>query len=96
MQQYLVTAMDGTDAEAPGRRTTVRPDHFVRARELKASGNFITGGAILNEQGQMIGSMMVVQFNTEQELQSWLNTEPYIMGRVWEKIEVRPFKVADV
>lgn len=96
MQQYLVTAMDGTDAEAPDRRTAVRPDHFVRARELKASGNFITGGAILNEEGQMIGSMMVVQFNTEQELQSWLNTEPYIMGRVWEKIEVCPFKVADV
>ncbi|MGN6294657.1 MAG: YciI family protein [Chitinophagaceae bacterium] len=96
MQQYLVTAMDGADAAAPDRRATVRPDHFVRARELKASGNFITGGAILNEQGQMIGSMMVVQFNTEQELQAWLNTEPYIMGKVWEKIEVRPFKVADV
>ncbi|HEX2847045.1 MAG TPA: YciI family protein [Chitinophagaceae bacterium] len=96
MQQYLVTAIDGTDAAAPDRRTTVRADHFVRARELKASGNFITGGAILNEQGQMIGSMMVVQFSTEQELQAWLNTEPYIMGKVWEKIEVRPFKVADV
>lgn len=96
MQQYLVTAMDGTDPAAPDRRTTVRPDHFVRARELKASGNFVTGGAILNKQGQMIGSMMVVQFGTEQELQAWLNTEPYIRGKVWEKIEILPFKVANV
>ncbi len=96
MQQYIVIAHDGTDEDALSRRMTVRPSHFVRAKQLKASGNFITGGAILNEQGLMMGSMMVVQFNSEQELKEWMDTEPYITGKVWEKIEVKPFKVADV
>jgi len=96
MQQYLITALDGTDAAARDRRMATRPTHFVRARELKASGNFITGGAILNDEGEMIGSMMVMQFDTEQALREWMDTEPYITGNVWQKIEVRPFKVADV
>ena len=96
MQQYILTAMDGTDAGALDRRMTARPLHFVRARELKASGNFITGGAILNEQGQMIGSMMIIQFETEDQLKEWMDTEPYITGKVWQNIEVKPFRVADV
>jgi uncharacterized protein YciI len=96
MQQYILTAMDGTDAEALDRRMAVRPLHFVRAGQLKASGNFITGGAILNEQGQMIGSVMIIQFDTGKELKEWMDTEPYITGKVWEKIEVKPFKVAEV
>jgi uncharacterized protein YciI len=44
----------------------------------------------------MIGSTMVVQFNTKDELQQWIDTEPYITGNVWKKIDIRPFKVADV
>ncbi len=73
-----------------------RPAHFENARKLKASGNFIIGGAILNDEGKMIGSMMVVQFETKEQWQQWLDTEPYITSKVWEKMDIRPFKVADV
>lgn len=96
MLQYLITALDGNDADALERRMSVRPDHFKKARELKASGNFVTGGAILDDEGKMKGSMMVVQFNTEEELKEWMDNEPYILGKVWQHIEVKPFKVADV
>lgn len=96
MLQYLITALDGSDADAPGRRMSVRPEHFKKARELKASGNFVVGGAILDEEGKMKGSMMVVQFNTEKELKDWMDSEPYILGKVWQHIDVKPFKVADV
>jgi uncharacterized protein YciI len=44
----------------------------------------------------MTGSMMVVQFETEDELVLWMRHEPYINGNVWQSIEVKPFKVADV
>ena len=74
----------------------VRPAHFENARKLKANGNFITGGAMLNDEGKMIGSMMVVQFETKEQLQQWLDTEPYITGKVWEKMDIRPFKIAEV
>ena len=96
MQQYIICAWDGTDEQTLERRMSVRPDHFDGARKLKANGNFVIGGAMLNDEGKMIGSTMVVQFETKEQLQQWLDTEPYITGKVWEKIDIRPFKVADV
>lgn len=96
MQQYLVYALDGTDEDALERRMSARPSHFDGARKLKQNGNFIFAGALLNDQQKMIGSTMVVQFETPEELKEWMNDEPYIVNNVWKKIEVHPFKIADV
>lgn len=96
MQQYLITAYDFTDAGALERRLQVRPIHLDGARKLKANGNFVIGGAMLNEDGKMIGSTMVVQFETEAELEAWKREEPYITQGVWDRVEIKPFKVADV
>jgi uncharacterized protein len=96
MQQYLVYAWDGTDEQAMERRMNARPAHFDNSRKIKATGNFVIGGAIMNNEGKMIGSAMVVQFETKEQLQQWVDTEPYITGKVWEKIDIRPFRVAEV
>jgi len=96
MQQYIVYAWDGTDEQALERRMKARPAHFDNSLRIKANGNFVLGGAMLNDEGKMIGSTMVVQFETKDQLQQWMDTEPYITGKVWEKIDIRPFKVADV
>lgn len=96
MNQYIVTAYDFTDAEALKRRMGARPHHFDSARELKKTGNFIKGGAILNNEGTMIGSVMMMQFESEEELEAWQQNEPYITQGVWETVDVKPFMVADV
>ena len=96
MNQYIVTAYDYTDTEALPRRMSVRPHHLDGARELKANGNYVVGGAMLNEEGKMIGSVMILQFETEEELDAWQKNEPYITQKIWETIDVKPFKVADV
>jgi uncharacterized protein len=96
MQQYLIIARDGNDIEALERRMKARPSHFEGARELKSRDQFVIGGAILDDNGKMIGSMMVVQFETEDDLLNWMRNEPYINGNVWQDIEVKPFKIAEV
>jgi uncharacterized protein len=96
MQQYIIYARDGADPEAPGRRLKNRTAHFENARKMKANGNFIFGGAILDNEGKMTGSVMIVQFETTEELQRWLDSEPYIIGKVWGKFEIHPFKAADI
>jgi len=96
MNQYIVIAHDFTDANALERRMTARPLHFDMARELKAQSRFIKGGAVLNVEGKMIGSVMLMQFENEEALENWKQNEPYIIQRVWEKIDIRPFIVADV
>jgi uncharacterized protein YciI len=71
MNQYIITAYDYTDAGALQRRMQVRPSHFEGARKLKENGNFIMGGAILNDEGKMIGSVMVMQFENEEQMEIW-------------------------
>ncbi|HEY8930371.1 MAG TPA: YciI family protein [Mucilaginibacter sp.] len=96
MNQYLITGYDHTDEGALARRMSVRPRHLGKNAELKKTGNFIFGGAILNEEGNMAGSVMVMAFETEEELEVWKQNEPYITQGVWESYDVKPFKVATV
>jgi uncharacterized protein YciI len=96
MNQYLITAYDYTDAGALERRMDVRPRHFDIAKKLKRSDNFIFGGAILNDEGKMIGSIMVMQFESGGQLEKWQQTEPYITQKIWESYDIKPFKVAVV
>jgi uncharacterized protein len=96
MKQYVIIARDGLDEAAPARRSKLRPLHLEGARRLKSSGNFVIGGAMLDETGTMRGSIMIVQFETENQFQEWYANEPYITGKVWEKIDIQPFRVAEV
>jgi uncharacterized protein YciI len=94
--QFLLLAFDGTDPEALQRRLKVREEHLRKVSVLKKNGEFIFGGAILDENGKMIGSMMVYEYPDRQILEEMLKTEPYVRGKVWEKIEIKPFRLAQI
>lgn len=94
--QYVIHAMDATDADAYDRRLAARAAHFESTRQLKSNGQFIIGGALLDSAGKMIGSMMVLEFETDEQRQVWYEQEPYIRGRVWQNITINPFRKADI
>jgi uncharacterized protein YciI len=96
VKQYLIIANDGKDDGALDRRQEVRPLHLASAKKLKESNNFVIGGAMLDDDGNMRGSIMIVQFETQDNFQRWYDNEPYITQGVWKTIEVKPFRVADV
>ncbi|MBS1702734.1 MAG: hypothetical protein JST12_13810 [Armatimonadetes bacterium] len=96
MKQWVVHAWDGTDEGALARRLAIRDNHLAGARGLKATGNFVLGGAMLDDDGNMIGSTMIVQFETVEERDAWIAREPYIQDGVWEDWKIYPFRVADV
>ena len=92
--QYVIVAMDGTDDEALNRRLAVREDHIEGAKKMKEEGTLIKGGAILDDEGNMAGSVAFVEFETRDDLDHWLKTDPYVTGGVWQDIDVKPFRVA--
>ncbi|MFD0749551.1 YciI family protein [Mucilaginibacter calamicampi] len=94
--QYIVTGYDFTDDGAVQRRLNVRPHHLDFARATKAAGNLIAAVAILNEEGNAVGSIMVLQFETEEELEAWKSNEPYVTQGVWETVDVKPGRVAEL
>lgn len=96
MKQYLIIARDDRNEGALNRRKEVRPLHLAGAKKLKESGNFVIGGAMLDDDANMRGSIMIVQFESQEEFQQWYDNEPYITGGVWKEIEVKPFRVAEV
>lgn len=92
--QFILTGYDGTDSGALERRMKVRENHLEKIADLKKSGNFICGGAILDDSGKMIGSMIVYEFPDRKALDEKLKDEPYILNGVWKKIEIHPFRLA--
>jgi uncharacterized protein YciI len=94
--QFLLIAYDGTDPDAESRRLGVRQEHLDKISNLKRNGEFLLGGAILNDEGKMIGSMILYEFPDRSALDERLKDEPYITGGVWGKIEIRPFRLAKI
>lgn len=92
--QFMVLGYDGTDAEAPQRRQAVRPRHLELSAQLKEQGRQLYGAALLDDAGAMIGSLMVYDFPSRAALDAALETEPYITGNVWQRIEIQPCRVA--
>lgn len=93
---YVIHAYDYTDNQAYERRLAVRHRHFDGARQLKADGHFVLGGALLDPDEKMIGSMMLLDFDSEDQLNDWLQNEVYHTGKVWERIDIKPFRQADI
>ncbi|MGG3798401.1 YciI family protein [Metabacillus fastidiosus] len=94
--QYIVTAYDGTDEKAVDRRLAAREGHLKSVERRFKEGQHLYGAAILDDEGKMIGSMMVVDYPSREELDNWLKVEPYVTGNVWQKIEIKQCKVASI
>jgi uncharacterized protein len=96
IMQFILIAYDRTDPGAPERRMSVRKEHLDKIAVLKRSGEFICGGAILDKNEKMIGSMILYEFSDRAALDNRLKDEPYITSGVWEKIEIQPFRLAKI
>lgn len=91
--RYIVIGRDGTDEGAQARRMAAREVHLALGDVYLASGNFLMAVALLNDSGQMCGSVMMVDFESRDALDAWLVKEPYVTGDVWKEIEIYPARV---
>jgi uncharacterized protein YciI len=91
--QFLVLGYDGDDKEALNRRMAVRQAHIALGDKMRDQGKMLYGAAILDSEDKMIGSVLICEFESREELDDWLKHEPYVTGKVWQKIEVHPCKV---
>ena len=94
MPQWVVIARDGRDAAALERRMKARPAHFERLPGMVDRGELRVGGAMLGDDGGMIGSVALVEFPDRAALDAWLAEEPYMTGDVWRDVEIIPFRTA--
>ena len=87
--QFLVKAYDGPNMLE--RRMEVRPRHL---EGMKALGKqIIAAGGLLDEDGKMKGSALIMEFPDRAALDEYLAGEPYVVEGVWQKIVVEPMNV---
>jgi uncharacterized protein len=89
MIQFMLTAYDGTDDEAQARRRASKEAHVQLGHQMIRSGNILFSTAILGDNDETVGSMRVMQFESREELDTWLESEPYVLNKVWQDIDVR-------
>jgi uncharacterized protein YciI len=90
---YVVIAHDGTEPGTYERRMAVRPEHMANGEKMMEEGSFLFGGAILDGSGKLAGGVLLVDFPSRDEIDAWLAEEPYILQKVWSRVEVHPFLV---
>jgi uncharacterized protein YciI len=73
------------------KRMEVRPPHL---EGMKALGKkIIAAGGLLDEEGKMKGSALILEFPDRAALDEYLAGEPYVVEGVWQKIVVEPMNV---
>lgn len=93
--QFAILGYDHKDEKALERRTAVRDEHLKNAKKMTEEGELLFASALLDDDGNMNGSIMFVEFPTEEELRKeWLDSEVYVTGKVWEKVIIRKAKIA--
>jgi hypothetical protein len=90
--QYLIIAYDNDNAL--DKRLEARDAHVQGARKLMAEGKIIEAGALI-EEDQMVGSTLFVNFENDDELNEWLESEPYVTNNVWnmDEFQIVPVKL---
>ena len=87
--QFLIKAYDGEGMLE--KRMEVRPRHL---EGMKALGQqIICAGGLLDDEGKMKGSALVMEFENCAALDDYLKNEPYVIEGVWKKVEVEMMNV---
>ena len=87
--QFIITAYDGEGMLE--KRMRVRPRHLENMAKVR--GRVICAGGLLDGDGRMKGSVLIMDFDDKSLLDEYLRSEPYITEGVWEKVEVQPMNV---
>lgn len=87
--QFVITAYDG--AGMLEKRMEVRPLHLEGMERLKS--HLIAAGGLLDEEGKLKGSVLIMEFQSREEVDAYLASEIYVTERVWEKITVERMNV---
>ena len=80
------------------KRLATRPQHLERLQKLNDEGRLIVAGAMpkdpTNPQAGFYGSTIIVDFESREALDAWLQEEPFLKEGVYSHIDVKPFNKA--
>ncbi|WP_413874767.1 YciI family protein [Albidovulum sp.] len=91
---YTLTAFDKPGEEARANRARLRLQHMDNLYRLHQAGQLLDGGAYVDDAGNMNGSILLLSFADEAELQAYRHSEVFI-DDVWGEVTLTPFRRID-
>lgn len=95
----MLYAIVGQDvADSLGKRLAARPAHIARLQTLQEQGRLILAGpfpavdAVDPAAAGFTGSLIVAEFSTLAEAETWARADPYVTAEVYAQVTVKPFK----
>jgi len=93
---YTIFAQDVPDSLE--KRKGARPDHIARLNELQDAGRLLLAGpfpavdAVDPGPAGFSGSLIVAEFASLQDAETWAKADPYVAAGVYEQVTVKPFR----
>lgn len=93
---YVIYSED-VENSLPLRKQT-RPAHLARIQTLVDQGRVMVAGpcpAIDSDdpgEAGFTGSVVIAEFASLEEAQTWADTDPYMLAGVYARVVVKPFK----
>lgn len=85
---FAITAIDKPNSLP--LRLSVREQHLAFARE---GGKLRIGGPFLDGDGNMCGSLMIVEAADLNEVKAWHASDPYVRAGLFASSDIRPWKL---
>ena len=83
---FVIIGYDGPNGAT--LRPSVRPAHLENLQPLVDAGRMIVGGPFTDGSG----SLIVADFEDEAAAKAFVQTDPYVIKGVFERVEIRPFR----
>ena len=71
-------------------RMGARQDHLAW---VASTGMLRLGGPFLDEQGDMAGSLMIIEAADLEAARQFSRDDPYTKAGLWASVDIRPFRV---
>jgi uncharacterized protein YciI len=89
MALFVLTCIDKPGAL--DARMGAREAHLAYVRERPHEMRL--GGPFLDEAGQMIGSLIIIEVADFDAAKAWAANDPYGKAGVFQSVDIRPFRV---
>ncbi|MFN4236095.1 MAG: YciI family protein [Vogesella sp.] len=93
---YAITGQDV--AGSLDKRLAARPAHLERLQALQAEGRLVLAGpfpaidSIDPGSAGFSGSLIVAEFASLEQAQTWADADPYVAAGVYASVAVKPFR----
>ena len=87
----MLFAFIGRDRpQSAGVRRDIRPQHKNYLSQI--SGNIAFAGPLLSDNGEMLGSLLVIDFVDREAAENWIAREPFTMAGLYSSMDVVAFE----